>query len=190
MMNDSELMTAVRESVAKVHTATPVEQILSRGRVVRARRRISALAATLAAAAAAVIAVTVLPASHPATNQPGVRLAAWTVVRRPDGDVTITIRELYNPAGLQRELRADGVPAVVTFHAAHRYPSSCQDYPASRALLSKVFPLDVRDPSVGVIVRPSALPTGAAVYLNDSNPYGDIRLQMGLVHASKRCTGS
>lgn len=78
----------------------------------------------------------------------------------------------------------------MTFHAAHRYPSSCQDYPASRALLSKVFPLDVRDPSIGVIVHLSALPTGAAVYLNDSNPYGDIRLQMGLVHASKRCTGS
>ena len=78
----------------------------------------------------------------------------------------------------------------MTFHAAHRYPSPCHVYPASRALLSKVFPLDVRDPSVGVIVRPSALPTGAALYLNDSNPYGDIRLQMGLVHASKRCTGS
>ena len=190
MMNDSELITAVRESVADVHTATPVEQIQSRGRAVRARRRISALAAALAAAAAAVIAVTVLPASHPATNQPGVRLAAWTVVRRPDGDVAVTIRELYNPAGLQRELRADGVPAVVTFHATHRYPSSCQVYPASRALLSRVFPLDGRDPSAGVMIRPSALPTGTAVYLNDTNPYGDIRLQMGLVHASKRCTGS
>jgi hypothetical protein len=190
MMNDSELITAVRESVAEVHTATPVEQILSRGRVVRARRRISALAAVLAAAAVAAVAVTVLPASHPAANQPGVRLAAWTVARRPDGDITVTIRELYNPAGLQRELRADGVPAVVTFHAAQRYPSSCQVYPASQALLSKVFPLDVRDPSVGIMVRPSALPTGAAMYLNDSSPHGDIRLQMGLVHASKRCTGS
>ena len=157
MMNDSELITAVRESVADVHTATPVEQIQSRGRAVRARRRISALAAALAAAAAAVIAVTVLPASHPATNQPGVRLAAWTVVRRPDGVVAVTIRELYNPAGLQRELRADGVPAVVTFHATHRYPSSCQVYPASRALLSRVFPLDGRDPR-----RPNDPPLGAA----------------------------
>ena len=31
-MNDSELITAVRESVTGVHTATPVEQIVSRGR--------------------------------------------------------------------------------------------------------------------------------------------------------------
>ncbi len=190
MMNDGELITAVRESVADVHTATPVDQILSRGRTVRARRRISTLAAALAAAAAAVIAVTVLPASHPATSQPGVRLAAWTVVRRPDGDVAVTIRELYNPAGLQRELRADGVPAVVTFHATHQYPSSCQVYPASRALLNKVFPSDYLDPPAGLMIRPSALPTGTAVYLNDTNPYGDIRLRMGLVHASKRCAGS
>ncbi len=190
MMNDSELMTAVRESVADVRTATPVDQILSRGRTVRARRRISALAAVLAAAAAAAVAVTVLPASHPAANQPGVRLAAWTVVRRPDGDVAVTIRELYNPAGLQRQLRAAGVPAVVTFYAAHRYPSSCQVYPASPALLSKVFPADYRNPPAGLIVRPSALPAGTAVYLNETNPYGDIRLQMGLVHTSGRCPGS
>ena len=190
MMNDSELTTVVRESVADVHTATPVEQILRRGRAVRARRRIPRLAMALAAAAVAVIAVTVLPASHPAANQPGVRLAAWTVVRRPNGDVVVTIRELFNQTGLQRELRAAGVPAVVTFHAARRYPSSCQFYPVSRALLSKIFPLDDRDPSVGVIVRPSALPTGAGVYFNDSSQYGDIRLQMGLVHTSQRCTGS
>lgn len=191
MMNDSELMTAVRESVADVHTATPVEQILSRGRAVRARRRIPRIAVVLAAAAAAVIAVTVLPASHPATNQPGVRLAAWTVVRRPDGNVVVTIRQLYNPAGLQRELRAAGVPAVVTFDAAHRYPSSCQFYPVGQARLNKIFPLDTRDTSVGVIVRPAALPTGAAVYLNDTrNAYADIRLRMGLVHASERCTSS
>ncbi len=191
MMNDSELMAAVRESVAEVHTAAPVEQILSRGRVVRARRRISALAAVLAAAAAAAVAVTVLPASHPAAHQPGVRLAAWSVVKQPGGDVTVTIRELYDPAGLQRELRAAGVPAVVTFYAANRYPPSCQAYRAGRGVLSKVFPSDYRDPAVGLMIRPSTLPPGAAVYLNDtSNPYGYIGLQMGLVHASKRCTGS
>jgi hypothetical protein len=79
----------------------------------------------------------------------------------------------------------------VTFHAAHRYPSSCQAYPVSQVLMQKIFPLDVRNPAIGVIIRPSALPAGAAVYLNDGrNPYDDIRLQMGLVHASKRCTGS
>jgi hypothetical protein len=31
-MNDNELITAVRQSVAGAHTTTPVEQILRRGR--------------------------------------------------------------------------------------------------------------------------------------------------------------
>ncbi len=190
MMNDSELITAVRESVADVHTATPVDQILSRGRTVRARRRISALAAVLTAAAAAAVAVTVLPASHPAANQPGVRLAAWTVVKQPGGDVTVTIRELYDPGGLQRELRADGVPAAVTFYGSHPH-LSCRPYPADRALMGKIFPSDARDPYAAVVIRPSALPTGAAVYIDDtSNPDGYLGLTIGLAYTSKRCTGS
>ena len=38
-MNDNELSTMVRESVTDVHSATPIAQIISRGRAVRARRR-------------------------------------------------------------------------------------------------------------------------------------------------------
>ena len=49
-MNDSELITAVRESVTGVHTATPVEQLVSRGRALRARRRLPGVAGALAAA--------------------------------------------------------------------------------------------------------------------------------------------
>src|SRR5262249_24425367 len=41
-----------------VHSATPVEQIVRRGRAVRARRRVPAVAAVMAVAAAAVLAVT------------------------------------------------------------------------------------------------------------------------------------
>jgi hypothetical protein len=191
-MNDDELITAVRESVADVHMTTPVEQVLSRGRAVRARRRIPLLAAALAAAAGAAVAVTaLLPASHPASHPPGAQLTAWTVAKRSGGYISITIRELYNPAGLQRELRADGVPASVTFHARHM-PSSCRPYPASRALQSRVFPWShLGAPPAVIVIRPSALPTDAGVYLNDSsNPYGYISIQLSLVQASKRCTGS
>ena len=191
-MNDSELITAVRESVADVHTATPVEQILSRGRAVRARRRIPSLAAALAVAVGAAVAVTVLlPASHPASRQPGTQLTAWTVVKLPGGDVSVTIRELFYPAGLQGKLRAAGVPASVSFDAARRYPSWCRAYPAGRALLHKVFPSHPGAPTAAIVIRPSALPPGAGVYLNDtSNPYGFIGLETGLVRASPRCTGS
>lgn len=39
-MNDDKLMTTVKEPFAGVRMDTPVEQIMSRGRAVRARRRI------------------------------------------------------------------------------------------------------------------------------------------------------
>jgi hypothetical protein len=50
-MNDEELITVVREQRAKVHSATPVEQIISRGRAVRTRRRIPGVAGALAVVA-------------------------------------------------------------------------------------------------------------------------------------------
>lgn len=191
-MNDQELITAVRESVADVHTATPVGQILSRGRAVRARRRIPGVAAALAVAVGAAIAVFALPAgSHPAGHRPGTQLTAWTVVKQPGGTIAVTINELFYPAGLQRKLRADGVPVSVTFDASRPYPSWCRAYPASRALLPQVFPPHPGAPTAVIVIRPSALPPGTGVYLNDSsNPYGYIGIQTGLVHASKRCTGS
>lgn len=189
-MNDSELITVVRESVTDVHTATPVEQILSRGRVVRARRRMASLIAALAAVAGAAVAVTaLLSAGHPASYQPRAQLTAWTVVKLPGGDVSVTIHEMFYPAGLQRKLRADGVPASVTF-GGRRSSSSCRAYPASRALLNEVFPGKPAT-TAAIVIRPSALPAGAGVYIDDSsNPYGYVGLTFGLVHAGERCTGS
>ena len=37
----------------------------------------------------------------------------------PDGTIYVTINELKDPAGLQSTLRADGVPASVTFFGPH-----------------------------------------------------------------------
>jgi len=195
-VNDDELLAAVREQRNKIPMTVPLEQVISRGRALRARRRIPGVAAALAAAAGAAVAVTaLLPGSHapnyPASHRPGSRLTAWTVLKQPGGDVAITIRELYYPAALRRTLRADGLPAHVSFDALHRYPSSCRAYPAGRALLREVFPLDPRAPLVAIVIRPSALPAGTGVYLNDtSNRYGYIGLTTGLVHVSKSCTGS
>ncbi len=42
-MNDNELITTVRESFTGIHSTTPVGQIVSRSRAVRARRRIPGL---------------------------------------------------------------------------------------------------------------------------------------------------
>jgi hypothetical protein len=65
-MNDHDLMTAVRDSFTDVHSATPVERIVSRSRAIRNRRRIPALSAALAVTVAAVVAVTSLVAGSQA----------------------------------------------------------------------------------------------------------------------------
>ena len=70
-MNDDELITAVREQRDKVPMAIPVDQIINRGRALRARRRIPALAGGMALAAAAALAVTtLLPGQPPGQPRP------------------------------------------------------------------------------------------------------------------------
>jgi hypothetical protein len=95
----------------------------------RHRRRGLTLTAALAVAAgaAALATAALLPASH----QPPAQLAAWTVIKQPNGTISVTIRELHDPAGLQRTLRADGVLASITF-PGHPH-SGCSALAASPA---------------------------------------------------------
>jgi hypothetical protein len=196
-MNDNELITALREQRDKVPMDTPVEQIIRRGRAVRARRRVPGAAGALGVAAAAAFAVSmVLPASHPA-SEPGAQLAAWTVARQTDGSIQVTIRELRDPAGLQRTLRADGVPASVTFTGQQN--PACQGYPGGgsqsqrRHLLSSVVTGPAgRD---AMVIHPSALPSGGGLQIytlfqNYPGPHGSFQVAVGLVQASPQCTGS
>jgi hypothetical protein len=64
---------------------------------------------------------------HPARAQ----LAAWTVARLADGNISVRINQFEDPAGLQSTLRADGVPASVTF--AGQPDQACQPYPGGTA---------------------------------------------------------
>jgi hypothetical protein len=218
-MNDNELMTAVRESFTSVHGTTPVEQITNRGRALRARRRIPVLAGALAVAAGAALAVTsLLPGTPQASHQPTAPLAAWTVAKQSDGTVRVTIRELSNPAGLQRKLRADGVPASVTLIGQQN--PSCRPYRASRTLLDSVvtrtfeiLPTVHHGPPTGLPgsvlnlviimkIHPSALPSGTGVQLastftllppvttnGGTQRTARTGVAMGLVYASPQCTG-
>jgi hypothetical protein len=192
-MNDNELITAVKESVTGVHMHVPTEQIMRRSRAIRARRRIPGAAGALALVAGAALALTaLLPASH----QHGARLTAWTVAKQADGTIDVTIRELRDPAGLQSKLRADGVPASVTF-SGQRNPS-CRPYPAGKALLSKVFTPHQAPPGYTVIViHPPALPRSTGVQLASAFGHhsrrgegGLVAVGAGLVQASGQCTSS
>jgi hypothetical protein len=188
-MNDELIMT-VRESFADVHSATPLEQIVTRSRGIRTRRRIPGLAAALAVAAGVtVLALTALaPASHRPGHQPSVQLAAWTVVKRADGTVSVTIREFRDPAGLQRRLRADGIPASVTFFG--QMPRSCQRYPAGAALMNRVFTGRYAGRFPVMVIHPSALPDGAGVAINPPVQQPITNVAIALVHTSPQCTGS
>jgi hypothetical protein len=111
-MNDNELITLMKEPFADVHMTVPPDEVIRHGRAVRSRRRLRGLTGAVALAGAAVVAVALLvPGGHPATA----RLAAWAVARDPDGGITVTVNQMKDPAGLQATLRADGVPARVTF---------------------------------------------------------------------------
>ena len=184
-MTDEELITAVREQRSKVHMTTPVEQVISRGHVVRVRRRIRGGAGALAmAAGVAVLAVTrFVPASH----QPGAQLAAWTVVKQSDGNIDVTIRQLSDPAGLQSTLRSDGLPAVVDFNGQPN--PACQLYPGR---IGKVISLRSEGQSALTIINPSALPSGAGLqFASTVQRQGTVvDVQVGPVQASPQCTGS
>jgi hypothetical protein len=170
-MTDDELLTAMRESFTDVHSATPSAQIVNRGRAVRARRRIPGVAGAVVVAAGTALAVTpLLPSGHPGlpgSGHPGshpasARLAAWAVAKQANGDIDVTIHQLQNPAGLQGTLRADGLPANVTFSSAG--PSaSCQPYATSLDALSTVFQVNTSDGSAFLVIHPSALPRGTGV---------------------------
>jgi hypothetical protein len=193
-MNDDELITAVKESVTDVHMNIPAEQIVSRSRAIRARRRIPVLTGALGVAAVTVMAATgLLPGSPHPSPQPSARLAAWTVTTEAHGIIHVTIRELRDPAGLQAKLRADGVPASVSFGNGQQTP--CRPYPGggfrtsgNPTLINNVFP----GPRINI--RPSALPSGTGVLLafNQGSRHGarGIGVEVGVVQASRQCTGS
>jgi hypothetical protein len=204
-MNDNELMTVVRESFSDVHSATSATRIITRGRTVRARRRIPALSAALAVMAAAALGATTLASSGThGGHQPGAQLTAWTVTKQADGDISVTIRQWIDPAGLQRQLRADGLPVEVTPPAN----PSCRPREASKSLLEAIVSVAVHPGSgpgfvsvngepVIFVIHPSAIPSGAGLALSAPHPRpsfqvvnGPLLFPISLVHASHQCTGS
>lgn len=188
-MTDNDLMTAVREAFNGVHSATGVDRIESRGRTLRARRRAAGLAGALGVGAAAAVAVTSLgPAGHQPSHSGGIRLAAWTVVRQADGTIDVTLRQLRDPAGLQRTLRADGLPTTVTFSG--QLPSSCQRFVASGDVIKRVFSGRQVGGYPVMVIHPAALPAGTGVAINPLDQWPITNVAIGLVQASPQCTGS
>jgi len=183
-------------------------------RASRSRRlAVPVLIGMAAAAVAAVVALALIPGSPAAPGhrggQGGTTLAAWSVTRERHGLLKVTIRELRDPAGLQRTLRAAGVPANVRFtHHFFQPSTSLHDLPkgclaprmprqASIKLLERIEADNVTyvPSGVAVLLRPSVIPHGLGVYLKAWAPkpgrqsFASLSMQTDLVQATPRCTG-
>jgi hypothetical protein len=220
-MNDDQLMTAGRESFAEVRLDVPLEQTVRRGRVLRGRGR--AYRAAVVAGIAAIAGVTAVAVTGPGQGAPpaasghaagapvvtgpgGVRLDAWTVTKGKGGTVSITIRQLLDVAGLQRALRADGVPARVAFQPGlpssdPPMPPGCTDVHMSGAandeLQGKIFGGPHANMSAfahGILVTIAVrqIPAGVGIYLavqSGSNEHTHFGWSTNLVQRSRACTG-
>jgi hypothetical protein len=175
----------------------------------RANRRLAAGIAAGAAGVAVVLSLGLSGVFGSASRQPShparAQLAAWTVVKQADGTVVVKIREFRDPAGLQRRLRADGVPASVHFGTLqsdetfldllHFKGNPCQEYSGGEGQAQNV--VTGGSPfTVGIFVHPSAIPRGAGVQIVTTSSFGYPQssgrksIVEWLVQASPQCTGS
>jgi hypothetical protein len=211
---DSELAEPLRVSFAAATLTVPLEATIRRGRRLRVRRRLAWLGG---AVGAAVVAAAVVPLIAGGATTAGHRaqLAAWTVSAAPHGLVVVTVSQLKDPAGLQRALRAVGIPAAVRFQAAGTMsltpplPRVCADTGlsdvASANLQEKILPPPTalgnwrktgpntyEGPLTGVtmIIRPSAIPKGIGLNITVNWALRSWGWSLGLVKASPACTGN
>ena len=151
----------------------------------RHRRRLAvALAGGGLLAAGATAAAVTQSAGRPAGTGVPLRsfvTAAYTVRPGQGGTITVTIKQLQDPAGLQRALAADGVPALVRYIPVRNLSGTYdgQTYSGvSPVCQYNGLPL-VRNAGVNAVgsvfggggalwIRPSAIPKGAVVFIQDS----------------------
>ena len=149
------------------------------------------------------------PATRPPATRPAVLVSSWQPGLSP-GRPTAASRSpsasCGDPAGLQRTLRADGVPASVTFTGQQN--PACQPYPHRHRPALQPFgpradplggsrfvnhPKDAYNTPDALVIHPSALPSGAGLQIWTSGTPGaadNFQLHVSLVKASPQCTGS
>jgi hypothetical protein len=173
-MSDNEVLRAASESLCAIPMANPpdVAAITAMGRA-RRRHRLSAIAGVSVAGAAAGIALTLgLTGVLGSARPPGtVRTASFTLVSNSNGTATLTIspKELLDPAALQSDLAQYGIPAKVTVG------SICTSDPAPTGF-SQVVSSNPAGPSIAtptpvlnptMTIDPAAMPAGTELSVGD-----------------------
>ena len=124
---------------------------------------------------------------HPAV----VRLAAWTVAKQANGDINVTIRQLAQPAQLQATLRADGLPAHVSFSG--NPITVCQPMAVSPDVAGGIYRFFDSNGSDVLTIDPSVLPSGVGLSISGDDqrlPSGSFSpVTIGTVQSSAQCTG-
>jgi hypothetical protein len=169
---DEMLYDRMRAGFESVRMTGELDEVTSRGGVLRRRRRAGASAGAFLAVAALAVAFN-LPASEP------LELVAWSVAPEPDGTVSLTIRELADADGLSATLKRVGVPARVDFLPAGSPP--CDHDREGRPELHRVLkPERGRDGEIRYRIRPAAMPAGTALHLIvvDDGPDGHVRMSL------------
>jgi hypothetical protein len=201
-MTDDDMTLIIRDSLADMHMTTPLGDVLKRGESVSTRRRRAKSGALLALAAlGAVLAGLVLSHTpHSSKAKTGVELAAFTVTRTSADAISVTVRQLTDLSGLQAELRADGIPVLVT--NSINIPSGCTewkggDYSTAHAV-TMANPTGLPDGNgIEFSIHPSGIPQGALLSLGllptgapagSPGPAGPMSL--GLVTHSPTCQSS
>jgi hypothetical protein len=155
-MSDADVLRAAADSLSTIPmpSAPDSAAIITTGRT-RRRRRMTGLSIA-GTAAVTVVALSLSGAvgstthqslgstSRPPTHPAHAQLAAWMVTRLADGNISVTINQFKDPAGLQSTLRADGVPASVTL-ASQQNPA-CKPYPGGTMSLGSAPPPPLRPP--------------------------------------------
>jgi hypothetical protein len=171
--NAGELTGAVRQRLAGEFGSPP-----RRNRRLPGRPRLLLAAGAIAAVAATAIAI---GQAGPGRNTGQFVTAAWVVKHNANGTVKVTLKQARDAAGLQRALRADGIPAYVrigpwrwnpakplTAWPAEECSQAGGGPPVARKVVEEVFPFPAGggpDQGYALTIRPSAIPAGDSILI-------------------------
>ncbi|RKN23966.1 hypothetical protein D7147_02825 [Micromonospora musae] len=181
MMNEDEVLDAVKQTLSDVRMERPVEAIQQRGRERRRNRKLFGVAAGggLAAVVALALALPTAAAQPDATptdtgpvagssGTTAMEPAAFTLARQADSTVKLTLnyRQLLDPAALKSALADAGVPAEVKTHAictpeGKELPQADQVYSNKRVNWPDGSPKQY-----DMVIAPAKMPKNSRLYFS------------------------